>query len=692
MSLSFEPTAGQRGVEVRDHIERRTYAIRTPTDVSPTPADAGAFRFPVDEAVSIETGAVELPTFVASYVRDADGEMRLQVNPGTDRQLPAGAYDVELCTPMKLYLAVDGPLSVTASDDRIRFGFGSETGVRVGARSHHERPAATVTTTENPRDVMAALSTLGSALKTTSPERSFPTLRGHPPLIELGEELSVPDGLDTPDTGVRIELPPDRGRAYVAAPLAFYLGAELVPSTTAKIVTDAGFEYPLDGPQGFEETVARTLQQTFFFDCVTRTEGYYPVRLHEREAVEPLVDLDFADLYGRSLADRLEAYLSVPFEVVADHVPTWKLTTHVDPTPENVSSLPFLVDDLAVVRTPDVRRPTAENAGAAVAGVARDGGTTDGAFTRSTAESTETLPVVEPERTDSVEQAWLGDHAPVDASKATTTAFRNRLDQETSSGDIEIAVVCNDTAMDEERDIAAEVYGSRESLPFDVAVHRDLTTDRLREVLAEETAFLHYIGHIDDRGFECADGHLDAADVEEVGAEAFMLNACQSYDQGMALIEAGSVGGVVTLSDVINSGAVRVGKTMVRLLNRGFPLRVALSIAKTRSIVGNQYIVVGDGNVDVVQTESGVALLSEIEVDGEQYDVTVHGYISNDKGMGMMSMPKFGDENKYSLAPGEINKFKMSEPELEFFLSDENVPLRIDGELIWSEDVNLSEI
>ncbi|WP_309221876.1 hypothetical protein [Halorussus sp. MSC15.2] len=494
MSLSFDPTSERPGIEIRDHIERRTYAVRTPSVVSPTPTDTQRFRFPVDEAVAITTVAVTLPTFVGSYVRNTDGEMRLEVNPGTDRRLPPGAYDVELCTPMKLYLAVEGALSVTASDDGIRFEFDSETEVRIGARSHHERPAATVTTTENPRDVMTALSTFGSALKTTSPERSFPTLRGHPPLVEVGEQLHVPDELDVPETGVRVELPPDLSHAYVAAPLAFYLGAEMVPGSAPRIVTDEGFEYALDGPQGFEEEVARTLRQTFLLDCVTRTEGYYPVELHERAAVEPLVELDFADLYDRPLAERVEAYLSVPFEVVADHVPSWKLTTHVEPAPENVSSLPFLVDDLAVVRTPDVRQTTPQTSTATVGEVARDGETAnDGDFTRSTAESGENLPVVEPERTDSVEQAWLGDHAPVDASKATTTAFRNRLEQETETDDIEIAVVCNDVEMDEERDIAAEVYGSRENLPFEVTVHRDLTTAQLRAVLAEETAFLHYI-------------------------------------------------------------------------------------------------------------------------------------------------------------------------------------------------------
>jgi hypothetical protein len=692
VTLSFEPAADHRGVEIRDRVERRTYAVATASPVSPTPADPEAFRFPVDSAVSVTTDAIELPTFVATYVRDGDGEMCLEVTDGTDRLLPDGSYDVELSAPMKVYLAIDGALSVSAADDGVRFEFGSETKVRLGARSHHERPAATVTTTENPHDVMAAVSTLGSALKTTSCERSFPTLRGHPPLIELGDRLAVPDELDVPDTGVRIELPPERSYAYVAAPLAFYLGAELVPGTTPRLVTDEGFEHVLGGPRGFEESVARTLKQTFFLDCVTRTEGYYPVELHERQAVEREVRLDFPALYDAPLAERVEAYLSVPFEVVEPHVPTWKLTTHVEPSPENVASLPFLVDDLAVVRTPEALGPTTQSGTDVVGELARDGD-----FTRSTTESGEpddALPLVEPAQTNSVEQAWLGDHAPVDASKATPTAFQNRLCQETVDDDIEIAVICNDTAMDEERDLAAEVYGSRANLPFDVGVHRDLTTGELRDVLAEETAFLHYIGHIDAEGFACTDGHLDAAEVESVGAEAFILNACQSYDQGMALIEAGSVGGVVTLSDVVNSGAVRVGKTMTRLLNRGFPLRAALSIARSRSLVGNQYIVVGDGNLDVVQTKSGVAVLCAVETgdDEETFELTLESYVSGEGGMGGFFRPRFGDSETYHLTSGEHGPFTLTRDELEMALALENVPMKIDGQFAWSRAVDIDAL
>ncbi len=166
-------------------------------------------------------------------------------------ELPKGNYSIEHCTPIKLYVQVESELSVTASFDHIALEFGSETEVFIGGRSSHRGPAGTVTTTTNPADVMAAISAFGSALKTISPERSFPTLRGHPPTIELGEELHVPEELRPTETGIQIEVPPEYEYVFPAAPLAYYLGAKLVPGTAPRIIAN-GFEHPLRTAREFE--------------------------------------------------------------------------------------------------------------------------------------------------------------------------------------------------------------------------------------------------------------------------------------------------------------------------------------------------------------------------------------------------------------------------------------------------------
>jgi len=680
-TVSFSMLPDGDGLVVRDAIERRQCELLADQQVHPGPVPEERFGVPVDAAAAVTAGKLWFPQAADTYVRTTAGELVAELGNQGSEQLPGETYEVELSGPIKLYLLVEGPCRVSTTAASVEVAFETPSEVTIGARSHHSQPAATITTTGNPYDLMQAVSALGSALKTTSPERSFPTLRGHPPAIELGDRLDIPDGLEALDTGVRIEVPPSREAVYVVAPLAYYLGAEVVPGDRPRIVTDEGFEHRL-GPD-FEEAVERALKQTFFLDCLVRTEGRYPVELHERAAIESDLGLDPAALYHQPSGERLAAYLSVPYEEVADEVPTWKLTTHVAPEPGNAETLPFLVDDLAVVRMPEGSSVTrAETQSDAVKQFMRD----EPVRSTSTAESAGPS-LVQPEQTDSLEQGWVGDDAPVGANKLLPEAFRNRLDGDPADGDIDIVVVCNDEEMLEEHDDVSDVYGSRNELNFDVTVHQGLTTDRLRFVLESDIDFLHYIGHIEPGGFRCPDGLLDASDIEEVGLSSFFLNACQSYEQGRSLIEGGAVGGVATLDEIINSGAVRVGTAMARLLNNGFPLGAALDIASERSIVGPQYLVVGDGTAEVAQCEAGNPVLFDVSENDDGYVVEYETYPTRSHKMGSMIRPNVQSNQEYFLASGRF-EIQLNENELNALLSIVNGPVRIDGRLAWIDSLS----
>ncbi|MCH7662103.1 MAG: hypothetical protein IH933_16525 [Euryarchaeota archaeon] len=680
-------------LDIVDTIERRRYSLSLSCAGEPVPTTTDSFRFPVDDAVSIETASITLPTVLAVYVRDTDGTMRSETTQFGTESFPAGAYILELCAPMKLYVRVDGPLTIRSEMTRMEIEFPERVPITVGARSKHDRPAATVTTTDDPKDVMAAISTFGSALKTTSPERSYPTLRGHPPTIERGEALSIPDTLTPSETDVTIEIPETLGHAFCVAPLAYYLGATIEPGDDPCIHTDSGFVHPLGVDSTFESEVERVLKQTFFLDCVTRTEGLYPIDLHERREIERAVDLDFGDLYEKSIGEQLAAYLSVPYSVIEPHVPEWKLTSHVESRPTSIEMLPFLVNDLAVIRTPDTKHvSTTQTETTAIEGFLRN------SFTRSTREAAsaptlQTASYVEPGRTESLEQAWVGDETPIGASKATPQAYRNRLAREHSTGDISIAVVCNDAEMAEERDLVDDVYGSREELPFEITTHKNLAREELRTVLETDVDFLHYIGHIEPDGFECPDGKLDAANMSDVGVDAFLLNGCLSYDQGMALIDGGAIGGIVTLTDVINTGAVKIGSALARLLNNGFPLRAALEVAKGEDIMGGQYIVVGDGGMTVVQTESGSAFFCEIsKIDDKKFKLNIKTYPSTIEGMGSLVNPCVNGHDTHYINSGSIDSFEMSLKELNEFLSLETTPVESNGRLYWSDELDFEDI
>lgn len=688
------------GLVVADHVERHRFELWTDDPVVPESADCGRFRFPIDAAVAVRAVGMTLPTVVPIYVRNAAGEMLAEIEQGGEASFPPGVYDVELCAPMKVYVRVEGALDVAVDAFRGRLDFDGERRVLVGGRSHHERPAGTVTTTGDPRDVMAAVSTFGSALKTTSPERSYPTLRGHPPLVELGDAVDIPSGLEPPETGVELVLPPDLSAVYVAAPLAHYLGAEVVPGGgTPRLVTDAGLDVPLDGPNGFEAAVRETLERSFLLDCIVRTEGYYEVDLHERRRFEERVDLDrdLGALYDRPLAERLLAYHETPYGAIEDLVPDWGLATYVAPEPEHVEMLPFLTDDLAVVRTPTGRGvgPVAGEASGAVDGPSASAATTeffrsDGtAFTRSAGATPARESYVRPGPTDALEEAWVGDGTPVGATKALPEAFHNQLDRSPIEGDIGITVVCNDPAMTGELDVGSEVYGSRDDLPFDVTVREGLTGAELRETFARGCNFLHYIGHIDERGIECADGRLDARTLDRADVDAFLLNACSSYEQGAALVERGAIAGIVTLSDVVNEGAVRIGKTLARLLNRGFPLNGALEVAGDASAIGDQYTVIGDGQLTLARAEGSPPNLSVVERTGpDAYRLRYRTYPTSRDPIGSMNIPYVASNDQYYLLPGTVDTFDLNGDELAEFLALETAPVRLDGELYWSDELD----
>jgi hypothetical protein len=128
---------------------------------------------------------------------------------------------------------------------------------------------------------------------------------------------------------------------------------------------------------------------------------------------------------------------------------------------------------------------------------------------------------------------------------------------------------------------------------------------------------------------------------------------------------------------------------MVRLLNQGFPLRAALNIAKDQSIVGGQYIVVGDGNVDVVQSDSRTPGLLKIESKGDVYEISSKLFPTNSHGMGTMAITPFGDEKKQHLAAGEIDVRVATAEEISDVVAMENIPILFDGKLRWSQNFSI---
>jgi len=710
----IRPHPSRDGLQVVDPIQDAQFTLLTAGSVDVSACDTGRFYFPVDAAATVSTDSIEMPYFVDTWIRNASGATVAEVDIGDTVSLPPARYNVELPTSqVKFYLSVEGAVDVRATEESIRFEFGGDE-VHVGARSYHEQPAATVTTTDEPEDVMRALSTLGSALKTTTCERSFPTLRGHPPLVERGDELSIPDGIEAPDTGLTVEVPPLFEYIYPVAPLAYYFGATVRPGPEPRLVGD-GWTYPLDGERdcafvpgdGFEASVARVLKQSFLLDCVTRTEGYYEVDLAERTSVEERVDLDFAALYERSTAEQVGEYMQVPAAALTDAMPTWKLTADVRPDPEYVGTLPFLADELAVVRCPEPpgMGRTSDEVADQIQSIFRNQpqelrGPDTATLTRSTrtrsssssSSATVEETVFRPADADSIEQTYVGEGVPVGASKMTEDSFRRRLTYEpTTDPQIRVAVVCNDERMADEN-VVSEIYGTRDWIQFDISFDEELTTGEMRTLLGSDVDFLHYIGHVDEEGIRCPDGYLDTQELDDVGVSAFLLNACDSYDQGYGLVENGAMAGIATVTDIVNEAATSVGRTVARLLNQGFSLAATVEIIKQYEQIGHHYIVVGDSSASVVKHESGTPYHAEItRTDCGDCCLSLHGYPRLDYRLGTIFHPHLNGYARYHLNAGEMCSIELGEEEMIDYLLKQDVPIIEDSELQWSHNLTPKE-
>ena len=703
------------GVEIVDPIESRRFALRTTDAVSPTPGSADAFAFPVETVRRIETRRLALPYAIPLDLRTADGTHRADISPPTSRRFPDDEYLFELHAPIKLYLRADGPFRIEAGTDGVEITFDRQTVVAVGARSYHSSPATTVTVPDDPAALLRAVETFSSALKTTSPERSFPTLRGHPPRLDVGDELSIPAGLSPPETDVRLEIPAEYEYVYPAAPLAFYLGAELTAADSPAVRTDNGFDRSLPpGVEAYNEAVADLLKRVFLLDCVTRTEGFYPVNLAERSVVESHADLDFPALYDASIGERLEAAASLPARAVEAALPEWHRATHVRPNVDAAGLLPYLVYDLSLVyakpRRSESWEPTEAQRKTQDAIVEFHRRASEAEAVRSTRASKRTggpamrsgggddltapgvpdhdeyvsLPEV-----DALEQAWVGDGTPIHGAKLVREAFE-RDPPEAADGTIDITVVCNDEQMREEWDAASEVYASREDILVDVDTRFDVPTDELRALLERETDVLHFIGHIDGAGFQCPDGLLDAEETDlDVGVTTVLLNGCRSHDQGLALVKQGASAAVASLWDVPNSGAVEVGETLARLLNYGFAVGSAVKVVEEYLPIGREYLVLGNPMVTISQCEYGVPNIFKIKgTSDDSQTVTVENvdYPTKVCGMGTLGKSYIADINHRYLAVGSVfEKEVLNEDFQRIFLANSE-PIVVGNELRWLED------
>jgi len=721
-ATAIEFIVEDRGQQLRviDSIESRQITLTTGDGEQFSVGDTEYDWFaPVGRVAVLGVSSLQLPETWDILLRDLDGELLVDVPAGTDADSTGDVVAEVTTTPIKLYVTGSGGVQISTTDGRSRIQSIDGSPLVLGARSLHEHPARTLTIPPTVEGVMQGISEFGAALKTTSPERTFPTLRGYPPELQFGTDLEIPQGKQRPKTGVSLGLPRSLETVLAAAPLAYFLGAEVTPADEIRLELAGHEAVPLSS---FGETDAEALHallvHTFVLECAVRTEGLYPVELAARERLEATdIELNYAELYDKPLADRLAVYLTVPTEPVAAVAPEWRLTADIPETTDSGTLLPHLADELANIRTyPEGQRPATEATFETESSLTDEINDAMETFLRDTgpsrpAQHSGAVGERRPPRScgqtadrddsfrvrpaTSILQVYAGDGVPIGANKVTTESYRRQF-AETSENPaaVRALVICNDAGMMAETDVR-DIYASVPVFTVTGELHTDTTVAELRQLLQEDIDLLHYIGHVSEQGIECSDGHLDVDNVASVSTRLFILNGCRSFGQAERLVEKGALGGVGTLRNVDNETATKMGRTIARLLQNGWSLGSAVSLLQLDTAAGLDYVVLGGGTAEIVSANSGSPLHYVVETtfDGE-YRLTVNTYPTQSHTVGTMLRPALGQDATHYLTGGELVQLTLSESELREIFQQQNSPVQLRREqsgpgfsIRWSRDL-----
>lgn len=640
----------------------------------------------VDAAISGVTGELVFPTSAVT-VESPGNETWTTFDDGMGQlELSAESHVIQVETNIGIYVALAGTCSLSRDNesDRVSVQLDGPVPVTLGFRSHVNAPRNTITVPRNLDGAASAVRHLSAGIGTDSPDKSYPTLRAHPPAIEFGDTVHIPSQVyrDAEFSSITLRLPMDLGALFVSSPLAYYLQADVVLEERRGVALDApDLSEPrcLGTGMQLERNVASLLRRVFFLDCLVRNAGRYEVELKELELLDGL-DIDIDELYYESTAGRLKAYLDTDFDSVSSGFPQWNLSTVLEPTIGKLRVIPHLLERLSLIQLP---RPTKVDrldlVVDAVGNAYRAPDCSTGNYQSDR--------YVRNELQFGQVRGWMHDGVPIDAFRPTIESFENRPEyHQRSDGPRSVNLVLNDSSMLDERERVESIYRQRaDELRIDFEVHESLTSAELQDVLESPIDFLHFVGHCEESGLRCTDGMVSTTDLKRTRVQTFFLNSCKSFKQGLGLVRKGGIAGAVTLKSVLNGDATMVGTSFARLIMHGFNLVEALDIARRRTFSSSYYTVVGDGTHRFSQGDDITpSILHVMERSPDIFDATFE--FSSVNMPGGTAMPLIDDIHEYHLCGNKYN-VELERETFISFLRASSIPVIHEGQYTWSTDL-----
>ncbi|EMA39699.1 hypothetical protein [Halobiforma nitratireducens] len=677
-----------------------TDELTTPTDVSVT-GRVSKIEHDLTNVLSLDRldGEIECSAF------ETDEMDCPRIEPIDDFSVtvPTGEYVCRLGKPMEVRIRFDGTATISGNGTgSLTISFAHPTAVTLGFTSFVDFPRHGLTVEPTTGGIATALSHFSSSIETTSAERVHRNYRGYPPMVDFGTETHVPEPVRdaTPDTGIDFVVPDRFSSLFIAAPLAYYLGASVSTGDLVRPLLEApehGVEYEFD-PDRFAADATALLRRVFFFDFFASLDQVDPSTITAYEALTDAgIDIDIdVDVDGDDpIAARLAAYLEAPDDSVEDVLPGWPYRVTVEPTADYARTIPHLLYDMAVIESEPTATPTATatptptdssetNVVSNVGDHADPDSASDLEFDHgphAAGEPSSAQSLLDCRRI----RGTLGDAPAPDEPHAGFTAlpsaYDHRLtDLERATDDRSVAVVFADETLSEsDRSSIVDRYRRRtETVSPTVSRLDDPTRDDLAECFTRGVDFLHYVGECGDREIACRDGYLsvDALECNEVGI--VQLDAPATVSVAEQLVRTGSIAGVARTGTGTES-IERPSTTIGELLLYGHCVATASACAAAET--GRQTAVVGDGayryapkwypsNLNTIRSSTDDGL----EVTSVPFPVDPVGVYWNEScfdGKRLLPSP-----TEYKIEPAELTEF----------VSEINKPLYYDDRFYWMDE------
>lgn len=605
-----------------------------------------------------------------------------------DVSLESSEYKVQIHSSIVTYVLFESlaKIQMIGEENKLIISFPGKSEIEIGFRARFRTPTTRVNIPETPKGLAQALMIISDSFETHSADRSYPSMRNHPPQIEVKEDDENKLKFREPDhlRNILIKVPNSFEQIFVISPLAYYLQAKLKISDRETVeisLPDHKFSKQFSNQPHLEKESNDMLRRVFMLDCLVREFGEYPTNLVENKLIHD-IGINGNYLYHAKPETRLFEYLNTDFKRIEDKLPKWHLSMYIDPNPSSVGILPFLLHRLSAIYTPKSENISNQE----ILKASLDKTQRSSTFASNNLLKRIKKPILE----DGRAHGWLSDDIPFNAFKATTTSFKNGLEYHQNVGDRRksIGVVINEHEMEEEFSEVNKIYGKSgsEHNSISLQIYEKLNKHKLKKIIEDEDLdFLHYIGHCDVDGLRCPDGNLSLNSIQGSKVRTFLLNACGSYEEGLRLIKKGSIAGVVTLTPVLDEPAAKVGTTFARMVINGFSFFKALELARKQILMHKYYTIVGDGTYRLTNGKDPFPILLKINRLNDN-NFELRSKIDSPQIAGASYQPKLKGKREFRLIGNETIDI-LSRSELIDFLEESNSPAIFEDDLLWTDDV-----